>query len=83
MLEGTRNFVFVGFWMRVVATLVDAAIGLPFLPLTQRLMFWSIGQRNILPELSWSVAWTVLWLWLVVRFGGTPGKLIIGAHVAQ
>jgi uncharacterized RDD family membrane protein YckC len=83
MLESTRDFVFVGFGKRVVAALIDAAIGWAFMPLTNSLMSWSILHRTILPEVSWSVAWTVLWLWLVVRFGGTPGKLIIGARIVD
>lgn len=83
MVERTRQFVFVGFWKRVVAVLIDVAIGLAFVPLSRPLLSWSIGHRNVLPEVAWQVAWTVLWLWLVVRFGGTPGKLIIGARIVD
>jgi uncharacterized RDD family membrane protein YckC len=83
MLEDRRDVVFVSFGNRVVATLIDSAIGWALAPLSQPLMFWSIGHRNIVPQVLWSVGWVVLWLWFVVRFGGTPGKLIIGARIVD
>jgi uncharacterized RDD family membrane protein YckC len=83
MNDKTFGFVFVGFWKRVVAALIDAAIGVAFLPITVPLMKWSFGHRTIFPQVVWSVVWTVVWLWLVVRFGGTPGKLAIGARIVN
>ena len=83
MIKKTDSFVFVGFWKRVLATLIDAAIGWAFMPITISLMKWSFVHRSILPQILWSVVWTIVWLWLVVRFGGTPGKLIIRVRIVD
>ena len=83
MTDRTDEFVFVGFWKRVLAALIDAVIGWAFMPITIPLMIWTITHRNIVPETLWSLVWTILWLWLVVRFGGTPGKLIIGVRIVD
>jgi uncharacterized RDD family membrane protein YckC len=77
----TNEFVFVGFWKRVLAALVDAAIGWGFMPITMPITIWSVEHRNILPEILWMVLWTAIWLWMVVRFGVTPGKLAIRARI--
>jgi uncharacterized RDD family membrane protein YckC len=83
MTDRTDEFIFVGFWKRVLAALIDAGIGWAFIPITTPLMIWTITHRNILPETLWSLVWTILWLWVVVRFGGTPGKLIIGVRIVD
>ena len=72
MIDRTDEFVFVGFGKRVLAALIDGAIGWAFMPITMPLMTWTITQRNIVPEALWSVVWTIVWLWLVVRFGLRP-----------
>lgn len=77
----TDEFVFVGFWKRVLAALVDAVIGWGFMPITMPITIWSVKHRNILPEILWMVIWTAIWLWMVVRFGATPGKLSIRARI--
>ena len=83
MIDRTDEFVFVGFWKRVLAALIDAAIGWAFMPITMPLMTWAITHRNIVPNVLWSSVWTIVWLWFVVRFGGTPGKLIIGVRIVD
>ncbi|MCH7920353.1 MAG: RDD family protein [Planctomycetes bacterium] len=83
MVDRTDEFVFVGFWKRVLAALIDAAIGWAFMPITMPLMTWTITHRNIVPGALWSLVWTTVWLWLVVRFGGTPGKLIIRVRIVD
>ena len=83
MIDRTEELVFVGFWKRVLAALIDAAIGWAFIPITIPLMVWTVSQRNIAPNCLWTSVWIVVWLWLVVRFGGTPGKLIIGVRIVD
>ena len=82
MMNRTDEFVFVGFWMRVLAALIDAGINLAtmfilFMPV----MTWSITHRNLIPMALSEIVWIIVWLWLVVRFGGTPGKLVIGVRI--
>lgn len=83
MNDRTSQFVFVGFWKRVLAGLVDAAIGCVFMPFTIPMLVWSLRHRTILPGVLWCVAWTMILLWFVVRFGGTPGKLAIRARIVD
>jgi uncharacterized RDD family membrane protein YckC len=83
MDDRTGVFVYVGFWKRVLAALIDAAIGWVVFPVTLPTMQLSLERRTVLPMLIWSLLWTVLWLYLVVHFGGTPGKLVIGARIVD
>jgi uncharacterized RDD family membrane protein YckC len=79
----TENFKFIGFWKRVLATLVDAAIGWLFMPITITMMYWEIKNRSVLFSTIFSIVWIIVFLYLVVRFGGTPGKLIIKARIVN
>ncbi len=76
-------FIYVGFWKRVLAVLIDVVIGWAFMPITIQMMAWSFATRNIIPHLLWSIGWTVVLLGFVVRLGGTPGKLIIGVRIVD
>jgi uncharacterized RDD family membrane protein YckC len=83
MTDRTSEFVFVGFWKRVLAALIDAAIGWGFMPIAVSVTIWSFEHGNVFPEILWSVIWTAVWLWPVVRFGITPGKLVIRARIVN
>ena len=80
MTDRTDEFVFVGFWKRVLAALIDVAIGMAYMPIAMPLLFWTMTHRNIIPATLSSIVWIIVWLWLVVRFGGTPGKLTWGGR---
>jgi uncharacterized RDD family membrane protein YckC len=77
----SNNFEYVGFWKRALAALIDAIIGFALMPITIPLMKFSFAHRTIIPELAYSIVWTVLWMWLIVRFGATPGKMVIKARI--
>ena len=83
MTDRTNDFVFVGFWKRVLAALVDLAVMWPFHRVASLVAVWSVQHRNILPSVLWWAAWQITWLWLVVRFGGTPGKLAIRVRIVD
>ncbi|MCX5632297.1 MAG: RDD family protein [Phycisphaerae bacterium] len=78
-----RNFEYVGFWKRVLAALIDAIIGFALMPVTIPLMKFCFERKTIIPELLYSVVWTIFWMWLIVRFGATPGKLVIKARIVR
>ena len=82
-MDITSKFEFAGFWKRVLAALIDAAIGWSLLPITLPMMFWCFRHRTIVPNLLFSVVWTVIFLYLVVHFGGTPGKLIVRLRIVE
>jgi hypothetical protein len=54
MIDRTDEFVFVGFWKRVLAKLIDTVIVVAFFPITMPMTTWAISHRNIAPELLWS-----------------------------
>jgi uncharacterized RDD family membrane protein YckC len=82
-MNSRERFVFVGFWRRLLAYLIDLSPGWAFVPLTRGIMVWSFQQRTILPYAAWSTVWAMVWLWLVVRFGATPGKFAIRARIVD
>jgi uncharacterized RDD family membrane protein YckC len=71
---------YAGFWPRFGALLLDALIMLPL----SALVFWG-SQRYRLFDLYYLVPGTLFSLfygvYLVRRFGGTPGKLIVGVRI--
>ena len=75
------NFEYIGFWKRVLAALIDGLIGFALMPVSIPLMKFCFAHKTVLPELAFSIVWTVFWLWLVVRFGATPGKMVIKARI--
>jgi uncharacterized RDD family membrane protein YckC len=78
-----EGFVYVGFWKRVLAAIIDFLVCIPFFPLTFFLSKYAYANRTVVFDVLYSVVWTVLWMWIIVRFGGTPGKLAIGARVVN
>ena len=77
----SNNFEYIGFWKRVLAALIDAFIGLALLPITIPLMHFGFTHKTIVPETAYSIAWTVLWMWFIVKFGATPGNMVIKARI--
>lgn len=78
-----RDFEYVGFGKRVIATLVDSIIGFAFLPVTVPLSTYSFNHRTVIPQIAYSLAWTALYMWLIVRFGATPGKMVVKARIVD
>jgi uncharacterized RDD family membrane protein YckC len=71
------EFVFVGFWRRVAAMILDGIICIPLIipgVFTQK---WAFFHRNILPEIIFPIVWYSLCTILVSKYGGTPGKLLM------
>lgn len=84
MNDRTDTFIFVGFWKRVLARLLDAGILLPLIPVHILLIMpWEAAHRTIMPGILSYLISTPVMLWLVMRFGGTPGKLILGIRIVD
>lgn len=82
-MSETERFVYVGFWKRVGAALVDALIGFALMPVSLPLIYFSFSTKNLLPLIAFNLVWTLIWLWFIVKKGGTPGKLVIGARIVD
>lgn len=73
---------YAGFWRRFGAFWVDFIIWLPVLGVTY---YWSEQTRMF--QAYWYVPGLLLGLWyqvyLVVKYGGTPGKLLLGMRIVM
>ena len=81
-----ESFEYVGFWTRVLATVLDGAIctsvnvSIWFLFDYHR---WAVEHRSMMPDLASALFWLSFFIWFVMRFGGTPGKLIVGIRIVD
>lgn len=81
-MTSVDTVVYAGFWRRLAAALVDFAIAAPIAAI------WYMFDRQgpalalylIVPKLAFT-AW--YGMYLVARFGGTPGKLILGLRITM
>lgn len=83
LVNKTDKFIFATFWKRVLAALIDGAISIIFMPISLWLLNWELNNGNILPGTVWAIANIVVFMWIVKRFGGTPGKLLIGLRIVD
>jgi uncharacterized RDD family membrane protein YckC len=80
--SGINDEVYAGFWIRLAARLVDLIIMLPFIALVGYVGGLSKSDYfyTIVPNLVFYIWFEV---YLVKRYGGTPGKLILGIKILQ
>lgn len=73
---------YTGFWRRFGAYWIDALV---FLPVMAIMYFF--GEKTRLFYLFWFIPGLLIGLWfhvyLVHRYGGTPGKLLVKARIAM
>jgi uncharacterized RDD family membrane protein YckC len=77
------RFEYVGFWRRAIVALLDLLILSPLLLAFFWIDPWSFRLHAAWPSAVPSVAAYLLTLFFVVRFGGTPGKLILGMRIVD
>jgi uncharacterized RDD family membrane protein YckC len=77
-----NEMTYAGFWQRFGAFWVDFVVLLPLIGLTY---VW--GEYSRLFQIYWLLPGLLFGLWyqvyLVVRFGGTPGKLMLNMRIAM
>jgi uncharacterized RDD family membrane protein YckC len=80
--SGESDLLYVGFWKRLAAYLLDFAIFLPY----------GIGVRHLIYSNKYallgnlavtSIFGLVFWVYLVKRFGGSPGKLLLRIKIVK
>ncbi len=73
---------YASFWRRIGAYSIDAIVLLPIMALS-----YFFGERYRLFNLFWLIPETVFGIWfnvyLVSKYGGTPGKLLLGTKIAM
>jgi uncharacterized RDD family membrane protein YckC len=79
-----EQFEYIGFGKRVLMTLIDVIVSSVVLyPIAGQIMKLSFKYKTIIPELFYSLFFTMFWIFLVVKFGGTPGKLLLHARIVN
>ena len=71
-----------GFWVRLGAFFIDGIIWSPVFALT----LWMNNHFRLFQVYWWPFGAALgifYWVYLVKRFGGTPGKLILGLRIAK
>lgn len=80
MTSGVDRFEFAGFWRRVATSFLDLLIWI---------VPWYVAGKYLPPGwdvvryLAFSAVYYPVTWFLIVRFGGTPGKLILGLRVVD
>jgi uncharacterized RDD family membrane protein YckC len=80
--KGEAELVYVGFWRRLAAHAIDLAILVPYALLTKQLIYTS--RTAYLANLVIGTLIAIVFeVYLVKRFGGSPGKIILGVRIAR
>ena len=78
----TDTLRYAGFWPRLASLLLDAIIMIPLMALSLwgNAQFRLLGVYYFLPGIVFGLFYSV---YLVRRFGGTPGKIIVGIRIRK
>jgi uncharacterized RDD family membrane protein YckC len=76
------ELIYVGFWQRLAAYALDFAILVPYALVARQLIYTSRSAYLVNLILGTILA-IVFEVYLVKRFGGSPGKLIMGIQIAK
>ncbi|MHB8984245.1 MAG: RDD family protein [Carboxydocellales bacterium] len=74
---------YVGFWKRFLAMSINIIFASPILFLLNKLKLFSIQMNSVLPLLIWYVVSFTMVIYLTIRYGGTPGKLLLKIRVVN
>ncbi len=74
---------FSDFLRRAFGRLFDSLISMAIIPVILQLLFSSLNQKDLSDYLLLTLPTYVLWVFMMMRWGGTPGKLIAGMRVVD
>src|SRR5260221_9771041 len=75
------ELIYVGFWRRLAAYAIDFAILIPFALLARQLIYTS-RSAYLVNLIIGTVIAIVFEVYLVKRFGGSPGKMVLRIRIA-
>ena len=81
-MQANDNLRYAGFWVRLASNLIDFIIFLPLVYLYQ----WGCNHWRLFMAYYFAALFFFYLFWgvfLVKRFGGTPGKLIMGIRIRK
>lgn len=81
--DDSVELVYIGFWERVLIKLVDSMVFLVLFPLNNFALVQSFANRTIVPYTFFILFFIVFQVIMVVRFGGTVGKLLFNVRIVD
>ena len=80
-MDNTKHFVFVGYDKRFFAAIIDAVIGVSLSMMVIFMMKHYIGI--IYPMFLVNLILVILYIILIIKYGGSPGKLLLGVRIVN
>lgn len=82
-MENEASVKYIGFWSRVCALIIDAIILIPVILLNVPVTKFSFNHRTIIPLIVSNALIYLVDIFFLIKFGGTPGKLILGYRIVN
>ena len=76
-----EGLVYIGFWKRVRAHLLDVLILLPLMIPYMLTYKYFIKNQIVFPIIAYYFLYYGIQIFMIVRFGGSPGKLILNFRI--
>ncbi|AIQ14321.1 RDD family protein [Paenibacillus durus] len=82
-MEEEVKIQYVGFGKRILISIIDIIMFIPIIYVYQFIMKLSLEGRSILPITIYYISLNLYLTFMVTRFGGTPGRLILKAKITN
>jgi uncharacterized RDD family membrane protein YckC len=84
VLQEERLIKYIGFWDRVGMRLLDLLVtAIPFILMYKYLIILSVRANAIYPFVAYWIIFYAFYVFMTVRYGGTPGKLMLRARIVN
>ncbi len=83
LTNNTNNNKYIGFWKRVLASLLDVVILIPLAFILFKINIYAIRNRKFWLLSIDMIIYTIYYVYFISTRGGTPGKLIIKISVVN
>lgn len=80
-MEDEVKIQYVGFGTRILVNIIDFILLIPIIFVYQFIMKLSLESRSVLPITIYYIILYLYLIFMVVRFGGTPGRLILKTKI--
>jgi uncharacterized RDD family membrane protein YckC len=82
-IKNSENIIYIGFWKRVIAEILDTIIfGIPFGLIQVGLFFFKLISNTYIIFVTY-LAYIIIYIYMEGIKGGTPGKLILGMRIVN
>jgi len=83
VIDNTKQFEFIGYDKRFFAATIDAAIVAPLSIVVMYIIRPYIGLNFLYSQFLVNSIFVISWLLLIVKYGGTPGKLLLRIRIVN